>query len=317
MNLDPSKTTFLFPGQGSQAIGMGQALAKADKAAATIFEQADNILGYSLSEICWEGPEEKINDTLYTQPAMLTHSIAVFYTFKSRYPDFIPTYTAGHSLGEFSALVAAEALNFPDALLLVQERGRAMKAAGEYQPGGMAAVLGMQLPEVEEICQQVSSECEGGVWVANDNCPGQVVISGDRNTLDVVSGRLKEGGARKVLVLSVSISSHSPLMEPALDDFNQALRSTSIQDPQIPVFGNVSAEPLHSAIDVRNDLGAQLTARVRWTESIRAMINAGITTFVELGAGSVLTGLLHRIDRSVRGLSLNNPTSFDALSTTQ
>lgn len=317
MILDPTKTAFLFPGQGSQAIGMGKALAESDKAAAQVFKQSDHILGYSLSSLCWEGTEVMLNDTLYTQPAILTHSVAVLMAFKSRYPNFAPTYTAGHSLGEFSALVAADALNFHDALLLVQERGRAMKAAGEQYPGGMAAVLGLQVPEVEEICQQVSSEHTGGVWVANDNCPNQVVISGDRGTLSVASERLKERGARKVVALSVSIAAHSPLMEPALEDFNQALRSTSIQDPQIQIIGNVNAEPLRSASDVRNDLGAQLTARVRWTESILAMINAGITTFYELGPGNVLTSLLRRIDRSATGLALDSSASLNAVTVAQ
>ena len=215
-----------------------------------------------------------------------------------------------------NALVAADALPFEDALKLVRRRGELMKHADVMAPGGMAAILGLDIPSLDEICVQASTDAEI-VQVANDNCPNQVVISGDRGTLSVASERLKERGARKVVALSVSIAAHSPLMEPALEDFNQALRSTSIQDPQIQIIGNVNAEPLRSASDVRNDLGAQLTARVRWTESILAMINAGITTFYELGPGNVLTNLLRRIDRSATGLALDSSASLNAVTVAQ
>jgi [acyl-carrier-protein] S-malonyltransferase len=313
MTLEPQKTAFLFPGQGSQIVGMGNELALKEPVAAEVFRQADLILGYPLSEICWEGPAEVLNDTYYTQPALLTHSTAVLRTFQERYPDLKPAYSAGHSLGEYSALVTAEALSFPDALRLVQERGRTMKASGEQQPGGMAAVLGLSVSEVEDVCQKVSAEDEGGVWVANDNCPGQVVISGELTALSTASERLVENGARKVVRLAVSIASHTPIMEYNLEEYYQLLEATDIYRPQIPVIGNVNAAPLLSAADVQNELYLQLVSRVRWTESIRTMIDDGITTFLEMGPGNVLTGLLRRIDRSVAGFTLDTPDSFASL----
>ena len=316
MTLDPQKTAFIFPGQGSQVVGMGRALAEADQAAVEVFKQADSIMDYSISKLCWEGTSEVLNDTQYTQPALLTHSIAVLRAFQHRYPKFEPAYTAGHSLGEFSALVAAGALTFPDALHLVRERGQAMKASGERQPGGMAAVIGLELSKVEEACRWISSRHEGSVWVANDNCPGQVVISGDQDGLTIASKRLVEEGARKVVRLTVSIASHSPIMNYAQERFNQILQTILIHHPRIPTIGNVSAEPLSSASLVQDDLSAQLTSRVRWTESIQAMIDCGIATYLEMGPGNVLTGLLRRIDRSLTGLTLNTPASFISLAET-
>ncbi|MFP3853917.1 MAG: ACP S-malonyltransferase [Anaerolineales bacterium] len=314
MKLDPSATAFLFPGQGSQSLGMGAELARSEPLAAEIFEQADDLLGYSLSEIMWQGPEEKLNSTEHTQPALLVHSVAVHRVFKQIHPDFSPRFVAGHSLGEFSALVAAGSLDFADALNVVKERGLAMKKAGEEQPGGMAAVLGLDTPTVAQACQQATDESEGGVWVANDNCPGQVVISGADDALDVASNLLEEAGARRVLRLAVSIAAHSPYMQVAQERFQQALEAADFKDPVIPVIGNVGATPLETIEQVKDDVEAQLMSTVRWTDSIQFMLDEGATNFVELGSGDVLTGLVKRIERSSNRYQLDSPDSFVQLS---
>lgn len=313
MKLHPETTAYLFPGQGSQAVGMGAELAAADPEAAALFAQADELLGFPLSELCWQGPEAELNDTQNTQPALLVHSAAVLRVMETRAPDFRPSFVAGHSMGEYSALLAAGSLSFADALRLVRARGEAMKAAGEEQPGGMAAVLGLDAAEVESACEQARADGPGGVWVANDNCPGQIVISGDEGGLDRASQLLQEGGARKVVRLAVSIAAHSPFMRSAQDRLQQALESADIADPEIPVIGNVSATPLVTAVDVRADLEAQLTANVRWTESMQYILHHGVDTFVELGSGEVLTGLLRRIDRSAERYNLDAPSSFEPL----
>lgn len=304
---------FLFPGQGSQRLGMGRALAQSEPQAAVIFQKADEQLGFALSRICWEGPGEALNETANTQPALLTHSVAVLQALAIRFPDLRPTFVAGHSLGELSALVAAGALSFEEALHLVRERGLAMQKAGQMHPGGMAAVLGLDLAQVEEACHAASDQAEGGVWVANDNCPGQIVISGDEGAVAIAEELLSARGARKVVRLAVSIAAHSPLMIPAQLIFNEVLNTADVRDPQIPVIGNVSAAPLDYRTAVIRDLSAQLTERVRWSESIRAMRAAGVETFLEIGSGNVLCGLLRRIDRSAKSLALDAPDTFASL----
>lgn len=313
MKLTADGTAFLFPGQGSQALGMGAELAEANDTAAAVFQRADDQLGFPLSDLMWNGPEEELNDTINTQPALLIHSIAVLRVFQEAHPHFQPAYTAGHSMGEFTALVAAGALSFEEALFLVRERGAAMKDAGEENPGGMAAVLGLEAEEVAAACRQASQGVSSGVWLANDNCPGQIVISGDPGALERASGLLQEAGARRVVPLAVSIAAHTPFMANAQKRFGAALHSVTISDPQIPVVGNVSAEPMRTAAEVREDLNAQLTSTVRWTESVQQMLGGGVSTFVELGSGNVLTGLLRRIDRSAQGVNLDSPSSFETL----
>ena len=313
MFLNPKDTALIFPGQGSQIVGMGRSLAETDPDAAAVFEEADQILDYPLSEICWRGPEDVLRDTVHTQPALLTHSVAVLRAFKARYTDFEPAFTAGHSLGEYSALVASRALDFADALRLVQARGRAMKEAGQQHPGGMAAVLGLDLERVERVCEQLSSEDDGAVWVANDNCPGQVVISGHVQTLQRACEHLENQGARKVIRLAVSIASQIPLMAAAQIAFAPSLQNTLVRTSQVPTLSNVTAAPHRSPEEIRAALHEQLTSRVRWTESVRAMIHSGVSTFVELGPGNVLTGLIRRIVRSAIGLTLDSPESFATL----
>ena len=292
---------------------MGRELADAFPIARQTFAEADEWLGFSLSRLAWEGPEDELNDTINTQPALLVHSVAVLRVLAERLPEFNPRFVAGHSMGQLSALVGAGALPYREALLLVRRRGELMKEAGELSPGGMAAVLGLDIPTLDEICTQASQPDEV-VQVANDNCPGQVVISGASPALERAMELARAAGARKVVPLAVSIAAHSPLMAHAQAGFNAAVETAPIGDPQIPLVGNVTATPLTRADEIRSDLQAQLTSRVRWTESIRLMIEAGVDTFIEIGSGSVLTGLLKRIDRQVSGLAVGSPEDLEKLS---
>jgi len=308
---DPSKTTFVFPGQGSQKLGMGKDLAAAYPEAKDIFDEADRLLGFSLSKICWEGPEAELNDTVNTQPALLVHSIAALRVFEKLQPTFQPAHVAGHSLGEISAAVAASALDFPAALKLVRRRGELMKLAGQQNPGGMAAILGLDIETLDKICFKASIVGKEVVQVANDNCPGQVVISGHSGAVNRAIELAKEAGAKRALPLAVSIAAHSPLMAGAQDQFRIAVDEALIEDPHIPIVGNVGADLLKTAEMIRGDLYGQLTSRVHWTESIRNLRRLGITTFIELGTGSVLTGLLKRIDAEAEGIALGEPSDFE------
>ena len=313
MGIDPKTTAFIFPGQASQRLGMGRALAQADPHAAEVFTRADQILGYPISKICWEGPLDALNDTENTQPALVTHSIAVLRALQARHPWLQPVYAAGHSLGEYSALVAAESLAFDDALRLVLERGRAMKQAGDLNPGGMVAVLGVVIGEVERACDAAAETTGKHVRVANDNCPGQIVISGEQPALDTASKLLRAAGARKLVPLAVSVAGHSPLMQPAQSRLEAVLADTPISDPSFPIIGNVNAQPLRSAAAIRQELSVQLTERLRWNESIGNMIAAGVDTLIELGSGNVLTSMMKRIERSVRSIAIDEPDSFSLL----
>jgi [acyl-carrier-protein] S-malonyltransferase len=313
MALQTQRTAFLFPGQGSQKVGMGRTLAEDYPTAASIFLQADEILGESLSAICWNGPSEELNETVNTQPALLTHSIAVLQTIREIHPDLAPAFTAGHSMGEFSALVASGSLEFDDALRLVRARGEAMQGAGLENPGGMAAVLGLDAEVVAELCEQAAQRTNLTVQVANDNCPGQVVISGADEALEVASALAKENGSRRVIRLAVSIAAHSELMRGAQDRFSQALNNAAFSEAVIPVIGNVGAEPLMSVEQIKEDLRLQLTSRVRWTETIQRMSREGIQTFLELGSGNVLTKLVPRIASEATSLSIESPESLAEL----
>jgi [acyl-carrier-protein] S-malonyltransferase len=310
--MQSEKTAFLFPGQGSQSVGMGQELAMRYKVAKDIFAQADQILGFSLSQLAWSGPVLELNDTINTQPALLVHSIAALSVFQEKYPGYKPAYVAGHSMGEVSALVAADILTFPEALKLARRRGELMKYADQLAPGGMAAILGLDIPTLDEICHLASTENEI-VQVANDNCPGQVVISGNQQALERAMTSATNAGAKKVVPLPISIAAHSPLMAHAQADFNKAVDAAPLSEPQIPLVGNVTALPLTSTDQVRADLQAQLRSRVRWTETIQFLRTQGVETFIEIGNGEVLSGLVKRIDRKTKRIVLGSPDNFDKL----
>lgn len=307
---------YIFPGQGSQAVGLGLDLAEAYPVAKETYQQADHILGFSLSQIAWQGPEELLSDTINTQPALLVHSVASLRVLRETHPSLQPAFVAGHSMGEISALVAAQVLSFEDALRLARRRGELMKRAGEQTPGGMAAILGLDIPSLEKICQEASLPNEI-VQVANDNCPGQVVISGASAALDRAVLLAQQAGARRAIRLAVSIASHSPLMQNAQSDFNAAVDATPMNAPACPVIGNVNAAPLAHAEAIRTDLQGQLTNRVRWTESITWMLQNGVSHLIELGSGSVLSGLVKRIDRQAVCIPLGSPKDFSALSQEQ
>ena len=281
---------------------MGRSLSENYPIARDTFAQADEILGFLLSGLCFDGPPATLNDTLNTQPAILTTSVAAYRVLEKHRPED-PVFVAGHSMGEFSALVAAGALSFQDGLNLVRERGRLMKQAGEEQPGGMAAVLGLERQALEEACATARDRTGAYVGVANDNCPGQIVISGKLDALEQATTIAEELGARRVKRLQVSIAAHTPLMAQAADAFRHRLDATPMGKPRVPVVANATASPLTDLAALRGALAAQLTSPVRWTESVAWIVDQGVDRFVEVGPGKVLTGLLRRIARQVEGIT--------------
>lgn len=310
--IDWRTTAALFPGQGSQTLGMGADFAREYEIARDTFAQADEILGFSLSEICWNGPAAALDQTANTQPALYVTSLAIWRVLRDLLPATQPAWMAGHSLGELSALTAAGALDFAAGLRLVRARGSLMQRAGEAQPGAMAAVLGLEISVVRDLCSAVAQEIGGTVVLANDNCPGQAVVSGDVPAIEQLIDAARAAGARRALRLAVSVAAHSPLMSAAQADFHDAVQATEFNTPAIPVIGNVSAQPLHTTDQIRAELHQQLTQPVRWTESMKALLSAGAHTFVEIGAGKVLTGLLRRINRQKTRINIDSLPALEA-----
>ena len=293
---------YLFPGQGSQQVGMGRDLYEANAEVRQLFDEADALLGFPLSTLCFDGPEDALTDTVNQQPALFTTSYAMFMALKEKGAPS-PSFVAGHSMGELSALAAAGCLSFADGLKLARRRGELMAQAGEQEPGAMAAVLALDTLIVAQICQDVSGRNGRFVQVANDNCPGQIVISGDKDALNEAVERIQEAGARKVVVLPITIAAHSPLMASASAAFAEAIAATPMQTPHIPIIGNVSARPVTTVAEIRAELEAQLTVPVRWTESMNYLVEQGVDEVVEVGPGDVLLKLMKRIDRNIKRLS--------------
>ena len=297
---------------------MGQEMARTFPQARLLYEEADEILGFSLSALCFEGPAEVLNDTVNTQPAIFVTSLAVWRVLEAEgklQPPVMasPSMVAGHSLGELAALVAAGAMDFDAGLRLVRERGRLMKLAGERSPGGMAAVLKMQDAEVEQACKQATAETGKAVQIANYNSPGQVVVSGDSEALARAIELLRERGGRRIIPLAVSIAAHSPLMASVVEEYRAAVDATPMRAPGLPVVANISARPLLGVDGIRDELAGQLTWPVRWTASMQWMVDQGVTRFVELGPGQVLSKLMGRIEPGVEAASVGDVASMEAL----
>jgi [acyl-carrier-protein] S-malonyltransferase len=300
------KLAFLFPGQGAQQVGMGEALAAHAEIARETFATADRVLGVSLSAVCWKGPAEELKKSVNTQPALLTHSVAAWRMAEAA--GLEPAAVAGHSLGEYSACVAAGAMDFEDALRVTRRRGELMYQAGLERPGAMAAILGLDREGVEAACADAAGS--GVVRAANLNAPGQVVISGEPAAVDAACEAAKARGAKRAIRLEVSGAFHSPLMASAAEGLREALAGVTLQDARCPIISNATATPVQRADAIRAALEAQLLASVRWEDSMRLLLTEGITGFVELGTGKVLRGLLRTLDRTAASWNIEDPGSL-------
>lgn len=299
----------IFPGQGSQYVGMGKLLFEQYQEAREVFKAADDALGYSISKLCFEGPEEKLKLTENTQPALLTVSYAVYKVLYNK-TGIEARFMTGHSLGEYSALVSAKSIKFEDAVVIVHKRGKFMQEAVPVGTGGMLAVIGLEDYEVEDACKEVDSGL-GVVTPANFNSPGQVVVSGDNKALSAVSELLKEKGAKKIIPLPVSAPFHSPLMASAADKLSGIIENVKIELPDAQVVSNVTAEPYKTVEEIKQLLVQQVKAPVRWVDCVKYMISQGVNEFIELGAGKVLAGLVKRIDRNVKTVNIELPEEIE------
>ena len=332
-----TKVAFLFPGQGSQAVGMGADVFAASPAAKQVFEAVDEAIGIPLSTLCFQGPEETLRETINAQPAIVTVSLAILAAFQealslpvSHTPSWtyplVPSYTAGHSVGEYSALVASGALDLKQAALLVRERGRLMHHEGTICPGGMAAVIGMDGEQLQAVCQDATQQAYtdeqakgttamhpglGQVAIANYNAPGQIVISGAQKALTLASEMAKARGAKRVIPLAVSGAFHSPVMQPAAEGLSAAVSSADIHNATIPVIGNIEGTPLLTAQEIQQELTQQIASSVQWVRTIEYMVNAGVTVFIEIGPGQTLTGMVKRITKGVTTLTIGNSAEIE------
>ena len=293
---DMMKVAYVFPGQGSQYVGMGRDLYDSFASAKAVFEEADKILGFPLSRLCFEGPEDELRQTINAQPALVTTSLACLQAAREVGGSDglpLPAFVAGHSLGEYTALAVAGVLDFGEAIYLARERGRLMYEAGQLNPGNMAAIIGLDEALLAEVCRQ------SGTQMANINCPGQIVISGDTESLTQAMDLAKAKGANRALPLQVSGAFHTPLMQPAYDGMSAVIAGISFREPAIPIIGNTTAQPLTTAESIKEELLRQLCNCVQWQRSVEYMVANGVTTFIEIGPGRVLSGLIKRISREV------------------
>ena len=297
-------TAVVFPGQGSQVVGMGSDLYESSEEAKNIFEEVNQTLDRNLSDIIFSGSQEQLNKTENAQPAITATSLACLAVFKEKYPNFEPNATAGHSLGEYTSLCASKSLSIQETIKLVSERGRLMQIACDKNPGGMVALIGMDIQTVEEVCR------EAGTYPSNINSEQQIIISGDNDALAIAVDLAKARGAKKAIKLSVGGAFHSILMEPARDSLVEFIETLNFKDPEIPLIGNVHAEPLSSSEDIKNELIDQLMSCVQWNDTIKYMSANGYDQFIEFGPGKVLSGLIKRIDSNC---STNNVDSLKAL----
>ena len=292
---------FVFPGQGAQFTGMGKELYENNPKAKELFEKANEILGFRITDIMFEGDAEELKQTKVTQPAVFLHSVITALCLGD---DFNPDMVGGHSLGEFSALVAAGALSFEDGLRLVHARALAMQKACEAAPGTMAAIINLPAETIEQVCAEVSNAGKGVVVPANYNCPGQLVISGNVDEVNAACEKLKEAGAKRAVVLPVGGAFHSPLMQPAKDELQAAIERTEFRTPRCPIYQNVDGQAHTDASEIKQNLIAQLTASVRWTQEVQNMLAAGATEFTECGPGKALQGMVTKITKGIEGITI-------------